>query len=199
MSRACCSEPVVDLYGARLILHAVDAAEAERIAARQPGPADSWAADFPFEGDVIGATTFLRAMATRGDPTPFGHYVIIRGADGQVIGGIGFKGQPEAGCVEIGYGLAPSARGHGYAAEAARTLLDLAREHGLSRVVADTDRDNIPSQRTLEHAGFTRIGTDGELYLYEIILRLDDAPTGPVARRTLRNPERSSPPTPRSA
>jgi RimJ/RimL family protein N-acetyltransferase len=41
-------------------------------------------------------------------------YQITRTADGKAIGGIGFKGQPIDGCVEVGYGLVPSARGNGY-------------------------------------------------------------------------------------
>ncbi len=166
----CFPDSVTDLPTERLILHPVDVAEAERIAVRQLSPDDSWAEDFPFDGDVIGATMFLRATAAHGDQRPFGHYVITRIADGQVIGGVGFKGQPENGSVEIGYGLAPSARGHGYAAEAALALIALAREHRLTRVAADTDNGNIASQRTLEHAGFTQIGTNGNLRLYEVVL-----------------------------
>lgn len=162
--------PVTDLHTERLILHPVDTAEAERIVAGRPDPEESWAGDFPFDGDVIGATMFLRATAAHGDQQPFGHYVVIRASDGQAIGSAGFKGRPENGCGEIGYGLAPSARGHGYAAEAARSLVALAREHGLTRVVADTDKANIASRRTLEHAGFTQIGADGDLHLFEVVL-----------------------------
>ncbi len=158
------------LHTERLILHPIDTAEAERILARQRGPEDSWAQDFPFDGDVIGLTAFLRATASNGDQRPFGHYRITRTADGQAIGGIGFKGQPDYGSVEIGYGLVPSARGNGYAAEAAQALVALARQQGLSRIVADTDEDNIASQRTLERAGFTQTGTNGDLYLYAIVL-----------------------------
>jgi len=138
---------VTDLRTERLILHPTDVAEAGRIVARWPGPEDRWAPDFPFEGDVIGVTAYLQAVALHGDQHPFGHYRITRAEDGLAIGGIGFKGQPQGGSVEIGFGLAPSARGHGYAAEAARALVSLAREHGLSRVVADTAPDNIASQR----------------------------------------------------
>ncbi|MDN5768833.1 MAG: GNAT family N-acetyltransferase, partial [Humibacillus sp.] len=84
------------------------------------------------------------------------------------LGGIGFKGQPNRGTGEIGFGLVPSGRGHGFAAEAVRALVDLARDHGLSRIVADTDQGNTASQRTLEHAGFSMTGTDEDLVLYEL-------------------------------
>ena len=161
---------VTDLHPERLILHPIDTAEAERIVARQRGPEDSWEQDFPFDGDVIGITAFLQATAAGGDQRPFGHYRVSRAVDGLAIGGIGFKGQPANGSVEIGYGLVPSARGNGYATEAVRALVALARQQGLARIVADTHEDNIASQRTLERAGFTHTGTNGDLYIYAIAL-----------------------------
>lgn len=162
--------PVTDLQTPRLRLHAIDTAEGERIAGRRAAARDAWAEDFPFDGDVIGVTAFLRATAAHGDQRPFGHYRITRAADGQAIGGIGFKGRPDDGCAGVGYGLAPSARGHGYAAEALAALLKVAADHGLSKVVADTTADNVASQRTLERAGFRRTSTNGDVYLYEILL-----------------------------
>ncbi|HET7386972.1 MAG TPA: GNAT family N-acetyltransferase [Nocardioidaceae bacterium] len=161
---------MIELHTARLTLHAIDTAEAERIVARHAGAGDVWAADYPFDGDVIGVTAFLRAASAHGDQRPFGHYRITRKADGQAIGGIGFKGQPHNGCVEIGYGLAPSARGQGYAAEALTAILTVAADHGVSRVVADTDKDNLASQRTLERAGFRQSGPNGDLHVYEALL-----------------------------
>jgi RimJ/RimL family protein N-acetyltransferase len=161
---------MTELRTARLSLHAIDTPEGERIVARRAGNEDDWAEDFPFDGDVIGATAFLNATAEHGDQRPFGYYVVTRTADGKAIGGIGFKGQPVDGSVEVGYGLAPSARGHGYATEALNALLNVAAEHGVSRVVADTEKTNIASQRTLQHAGFRQVDTDGDLYLYELTL-----------------------------
>jgi RimJ/RimL family protein N-acetyltransferase len=155
---------------ARLQLHAIDATEAERIVARSPGPGDRWTDDFPFEGDVGAARAFLRATTAFGDQRPFGYYRITRLSDGRAVGGIGFKGQPDGGCVEIGYGLSPSARGHGFAAEAVIALIDIAADQGLSRVVADTTPDNTASKRTLVRAGFHLIGTDADLHHYEMLL-----------------------------
>ncbi|MHA3704185.1 GNAT family N-acetyltransferase [Jatrophihabitans sp. YIM 134969] len=159
-----------DLRTERLVLRPVGVDEAERIAARAPDAGDSWAHDFPFEGDVIGATMFLRATRAEGDQHPFGHFVVVRSADGQAVGGIGFKGRPRDGTAEIGYGFAPSARGHGFAAEAVGAVLAHARAHGVARVVADIEADNAASRRTLERAGFITTGTDGTLVLYEIVL-----------------------------
>jgi RimJ/RimL family protein N-acetyltransferase len=164
---------VVDIRTSRLQLHAIDVAEGRRIAARAPGPADAWAEDYPFDGDLGAVGSFLRAAAT-GDPRPFGYYRITRLTDGLAIGGIGFKGRPAGGCVEIGYGLAPSGRGSGYAAEAAVALLGLAAHHGMTRVVAATTPDNVASMRTLVRVGFRLVTTDGELCHYEVLLGVED-------------------------
>jgi RimJ/RimL family protein N-acetyltransferase len=161
---------VTGIRTSRLELHAIDVAEAERIVARSAGPADAWAVDYPFEGDVGAAGGFLRATATHGEQRPFGYYRITRLADGRAIGGLGFKGRPVGGCVEIGYGLAPSARGQGYAAEAVIALLTVAADNGLSKVLADTTLDNIASQRTLIRAGFRLVSTDAELHHYEVLV-----------------------------
>ena len=177
---------MTDIRTSRLALHAIDVAEAERIVARSAGPADTWADDYPFEGDVGAVGGFLRATATHGEQRPFGYYRITRLSDGRAIGGLGFKGQPDGGCVEIGYGLAPSARGHGYAAEAVTAILTVAADHGLFRVIADTDLDNIASQRTLIRAGFRLVSTDAELHHYEVLLTAGAA-SGPDG---IRPPDR---------
>jgi hypothetical protein len=51
----------------RITLHAIDAAEGERIVARQAGPQDDWVHDYPFEGDVGAVGNFLRTTATHGE------------------------------------------------------------------------------------------------------------------------------------
>ncbi|MDN5768628.1 MAG: GNAT family N-acetyltransferase, partial [Humibacillus sp.] len=81
---------MTDLHTERLTLRPIDTDEAERIVARRPAPQDSWAPDFPFDGDVVGVTMFLRTATAHGDQHPFGHYVIVRTADGQAIGGVGY-------------------------------------------------------------------------------------------------------------
>jgi RimJ/RimL family protein N-acetyltransferase len=167
---------VTDVRTARLLLHATDVAEGERIVARTPGPSDSWAEDFPFEGDVGAVGIFLRATTASGEQRPFGYYRVTRLTDGRAVGGVGFKDRPDDGCVEIGYGLAPSARGHGYAAEAVVALLGLAADQGLSRAVADTTPDNIASQRTLLRAGFRLVGASDELHHYEALLEAGHRP-----------------------
>lgn len=168
---AASSPAVTELQTERLTLHPVDTAEAERIIVRRPGFEDRWMENYPLDGDLYALTAFLKASDTHGDQGPFRYYRITRTVDGITIGGIGFKGKPNNGSVEIGYGLAPSARGRRYAAEAAHALVALARQHGLSRIFAHTGEDNFTSQRTLERVGFKRAGVnDDEEYVYAIDL-----------------------------
>ena len=161
---------VTDVRTTRLQLHPIDVAEGERIVARMAGPDDSWASDFPFEGDASAVGGFLRATAASGEQRPFGYYRITRLADGRAIGGVGFKGQPVGGLRRDGYGLTPSARGDGYAAEAAWPWWPWPPSMDYRRVIADTTLDNIASQRTLIRAGFRLVGADGELQQYEALL-----------------------------
>lgn len=157
----------MDSQTARMSLHAIDEQEARRIHDRAPRPGDAWAADYPFEGDLAAIGSFLRGAEQNGEQRPFGYYQVRRQSDGLAIGGAGFKGPADSGVVEIGYGLVPSARGHGYATEALATLVKIAAGLGMTTIRADTDLDNVASQRTLEHAGFYQVEADSELCYYE--------------------------------
>ena len=158
-----------DLVTERLVLHPLSGAEAERLVAREPGPDDRWAVDYPTDGDVAAARRFLALRAERGDPGLFCNYEIRQGDGGQAIGGLGFHGPvDEDDTVTIGYGLIPAARGHGYATEALRALLALARAHGATRVVGDADAGNIASQRVMAAAGMRLVATTDQLKFYAI-------------------------------
>ncbi|MFI9275461.1 GNAT family N-acetyltransferase [Kitasatospora sp. NPDC052896] len=161
-----------DLLTERLILHPLTAAEAERVAAGVAGPGDNWAPDYPAEGERVGAGMFLKGRAAAGgDVHPFGGYEIRLRADGRAIGGLGFHGAPDAdGAVAIGYGLAESARGRGYATEAVRGIVAVAADWGVTRLLGDTDHDNLPSQRVMLAAGLELTHEDAELKYYAISL-----------------------------
>lgn len=158
---------MADVQTRRLLLHAIDEPAARRLLAQAPGGDDRWAAGYPSAGDLASVGAFLRATEEQGDQRPFGHYQVILREGGLVVGGVGFKGRPRAGRVEVGYGLIPSARGHGYAAEALTALLAVAADHGVTTVLADTTHDNTASQRTLLRTGFTLVGEDARLRHYE--------------------------------
>jgi len=146
----------------RLSIRALTLVEAEAIVAGVR-TGQSWAPDFPTPNDVR-----IAAGARAGDvsfPTatmPWGVFVIDDTSSGRSLGGIGFKSAPnERGEVGIGYGICPSFQGRGVATEAVVALCDVARPR--TRVVlAETDRENVASQRVLEKSGFQSLGeTDG--------------------------------------
>lgn len=141
----------------RLVLVALDVDEWEVVSdggRRRSGRA--WAEDYPTEGDVVIAGLTVAGMASPPtDAAPWGPFQVRERESGRAIGGAGFKGPPdEDGCVEIGYGLAPSAQGRGYAREAVRDLCDLAVARGARAVTAETDAGNTASERVLAACGF---------------------------------------------
>ncbi|MFD3998039.1 GNAT family N-acetyltransferase [Streptomyces sp. NPDC058583] len=149
---------------ARLLLCPLTVAQAERIVARERGTGELWGEGYPGDGDVRAATGFLRGVAERGDPGVFRGYGISLAESGVTVGGIGFHGPPdELGVVTVGYGLVPFARGKGYASEALRALLEIARRAGVTGVKGDADLDNPASHRVMEAAGMPCVAEDDRL------------------------------------
>lgn len=150
----------------RLVLRALTPDDAEAIVARNRA-GRAWARDFPTPGDVNVADAALRGRAAFAiDTMPWGLFTIVEQSSGQSIGGIGFKTAPnERGEVEIGYGVCHSYQGRGVATEAVLALCDFARR-GARVVLADTDRDNVSSQRVLEKSGFQSCGENAELFFW---------------------------------
>ena len=89
-------------------------------------------------------------------------WLIVR-KDGSHIGNLSFKGIPEDGTAEIGYGISEEYRGLGYATEALETILEWAFDQpGVTRIAAETAPDNLASQRVLAKCGFLPSGTMGK-------------------------------------
>ena len=83
--------------------------------------------------------------------------------NGEHLGELCFKGLPPDGVVEIGYGLSPEFRGKGYATEAVTATAEWASQQpGVTAVEAETDDENVASQRVLAKAGFVPTGARGE-------------------------------------
>ena len=98
----------------RLRLEPLDVAAARAVAAGER-TGRAWHAEFPGEDDRDAA-----AMVLPHADLTFGCQLIVEKASGLAVGTIGFFGPPdETGTVMVGYGLVPSARGHGLAAGAA--------------------------------------------------------------------------------
>jgi [ribosomal protein S5]-alanine N-acetyltransferase len=132
---------------------------------RQP----DWVSDYPTEGDLVIAGLIANHSISGADA--FAPYKITLRSSGQVVGGCGFLGPPDAtGAVEIGYGLAPSQRGKGIATEAVKGLVEEAWRDGRVRTVfALTDQDNEPSHGVLRRAGFRQVDSDSEQLRWEIV------------------------------
>lgn len=82
----------------------------------------------------------------------WGIWIIVYKNEQKIIGDIGFKGKPDnEGNIEIGYYIVPEYRRHGYCHEASNELVEWAFKQSLvNKIIAECDRDNISSIRTLE-------------------------------------------------
>jgi RimJ/RimL family protein N-acetyltransferase len=170
------TEPSSTLIGTeRLLLRRLTPDEARAVVALDRA-GRSWAADYPTEGDLVVAGIACEAGEHYDETGDFGVYQVLLAETSEVVGGIGFLHPPERGEVEVGYGLAESARGRGLATEALRAVAVWASEHGVVTVVAMTATDNVASQRVVERVGFTRLPEpvvdpeDGPLWRWELAL-----------------------------
>jgi RimJ/RimL family protein N-acetyltransferase len=148
-------------------LVAISADEAARMAAGAPGEQDNWARGFPRQDDRDVAAV---VAAGGGKSGVFGSYSIV--VAGRTIGTAGFYRPPdESGQVTIGYGMIEPEWGNGYGTEAVASLIEICRrDGGVGLVLADTDLDNLPSQRVLEKNGFERVRTTGTSRYFELSL-----------------------------
>ena len=86
-------------------------------------------------------------------------FLIVRETDQQIVGSCGFKNQPQAGRVEIGYGVSAACRRQGAASAAVSALLKLAFSNGVTEVLAEIAPLNAASAAVVQKAGFKIIGT----------------------------------------
>ena len=92
--------------------------------------------------------------------------------DSEIIAGdFCFKGLGDDGVVEIGYGLKEEYRHHGYMTEAVIAITEWAlSQDGVKQVEAETDAENIASQKVLFRSGFVsngKMGEEGPRFVYE--------------------------------
>lgn len=101
-----------------------------------------------------------RAFVTRTVMVGELNLAITDRATGALLGAAGVAVRPwDAGMAEIGYWLAPEARGRGAATRALRLLSRWTlREWPIGRLHLMADVDNTASQAVAERAGFTREG-----------------------------------------
>ncbi len=95
--------------------------------------------------------------ATKRDPLDVRMAIALPGPDGApLIGQIGMDCTEEV--PEVGYWLARGHRGKGYATEALRGMVDIARMLGVRRLQAGHYLDNPASGRVLRKCGFVELG-----------------------------------------
>jgi RimJ/RimL family protein N-acetyltransferase len=160
---------------ARLSFRALTPVEAHVIVAgRRAGR--TWAPDYPSLGDVNVAHAALEGkLAFANDAMPWGLYVVVENSSGMSIGGVGFTSLPnELGEVEIGYGICRSFEGKGMATESVLAMCEIAGS-GISAILADTERDNVASQRVLQKCGFQIVGNTDDLVRWRKSLAPSDA------------------------
>jgi RimJ/RimL family protein N-acetyltransferase len=145
----------------RLLLSAPTDEDAPEIFERYAGDPDvtrylRWPRHRALE-DTIAFVTASIAEWQRG---PAGAYLIRSRSDRRLLGGTGLyvddAGRSNA---VTGYVLAKDAWGKGYATEALRAVVDVARRLGVTRVSAVCHADHGPSHHVLEKCGFFRVGT----------------------------------------
>ncbi|HEX6289282.1 MAG TPA: GNAT family N-acetyltransferase [Herpetosiphonaceae bacterium] len=84
----------------------------------------------------------------------WGVWLLLDDSARTLVGDAGFKGPPDAGTVEIGYGVLPAFQRRGYATEAARALVRWAfAQPQIEQIIAECLADNVPSIRVLQRLG----------------------------------------------
>lgn len=112
-------------------------------------------ARLPWPDTIDGAEAFLAVPCGPNEP----RFVILAhdAAYPRMIGGIGLNAI-DRGVAELGYWLTPSAWGRGYATEAGRAVVEMARHAlPLRRIEARHHVDNAASRRVLEKLGLREV------------------------------------------
>lgn len=95
----------------------------------------------------------------------------LKDESGIIVGDFCFKGLSDDGVIEIGYGLKEEYRHHGYMTEAVIAITEWAlSQDGVKQVEAETDAENIDSQKVLVQSGFVsngKVGEEGPRFVYE--------------------------------
>lgn len=103
-------------------------------------------------------------------PDGYFTWAVIERGSRLVIGDVGFKGPPnELGAVDIGYGIAPCARGKGYATEAVLAAMAWAFEQPrVRRILAECLQDNAASIHILKKIGMKEMFCEDNEIFFEL-------------------------------
>ena len=87
----------------------------------------------------------------------------LKDESGIIVGDFCFKGLSDDGVIEIGYGLKEEYRHYGYMTEALKAITEWAlSQESVKQVEAETNAENIASQKVLLQSGFISNRKRGE-------------------------------------
>lgn len=97
-------------------------------------------------------------------------WVIVHKEENIIIGDIGFKGAPsEKGLIEVGYSIYIEYRNKGFMTEALNSLTHWAFQQPLVKIIlAETDKSNLASQRTLTKSNFSPFAETDQNYWWRL-------------------------------
>lgn len=98
-------------------------------------------------------------------------WIIIDKIQNVIVGSFIFKGLPnENGEIEIGYGTEPIFFGQGYMTEAIGGLVQWAKNNiEITTLIAETEKNNIASQKVLINNNFTQSNTNKEMIWWKLV------------------------------
>ena len=167
---------------ARLVLTRPTAADAQAIFERYASdPAVTRYLAWPTHRSVDDTRLFIDFCESEWARSPSGPMLILSKEDGRLLGATGLSFDA-SGAATTGYVLARDAWGKGYATEALRAMVDLARSLGLLTLGAFCHPDHAPSIRVLEKCGFK---PDSDTHAYTEFPNLTPGMTVDVARYEL--------------
>lgn len=115
-------------------------------------------------------TSLEMVLENKKDYLWFTSWEIVLKKENRIIGGLCFKGCPdEKGRVEIGYGMQDEYKCKGYMTEAVKELINWAfRFNHVTEVIAETEKDNLPSHRVLEKIGMEKYKENEKMFWWKI-------------------------------
>jgi RimJ/RimL family protein N-acetyltransferase len=141
---------------ARLLLRRPELSDAEAIFHRYASdPAVTRYMSWPTHRSVADTQAFLAWDESEWVKWPASSYLIFLSAEDRLLGSTGLSFKTPTLAV-TGYVLAQDAWGKGYATEALKAMVELARQTGVERLEAVCHVDHSPSAHVLEKCGFQR-------------------------------------------
>jgi RimJ/RimL family protein N-acetyltransferase len=115
--------------------------------------------------DVDDMRRLIGGWLTTPPPSPAGRWAVTTRADDALVGAVALLPlPPEDEDLEIGWQLAPTAWGHGYAAEAGHAVAAHAFGHGVEELFAVVRPRNTRAARTATSIGMEWVGETDKYY-----------------------------------